>query len=664
MFKRHLLLGAAAVLFAGGVTGGRVTAARAAVMPGRGFLTLCYHNVQDDLHDQTESTTTAKLVDQLSWLQNEGYQAVSLDDILAARAGKKPLPPKAVLLTFDDGYESFFTRVFPILQAFHYPAILGVVDSWIDSNPTNYDEDDASDQLVQYGDNRVASKNFLSWDQIRYMKKSGLVEIASHSHASHLGLPANPQGNSEPALITAAYDVASKTYETATAEHARLSKDAQASIDAIYKHTGTRPRAMIWPYGAYNGLGLTIQAQHGMPVTFTLDDGFGKIDRLRAVPRYLVRADPDLPDFIHAIHQVGDARPLRAVQVDLDYVYDADPAQQDRNLDALIQRVADLHITTVFLQAFADPKGDGLATSLYFPNRELPVRADLFNRVAWQLRNRAHVRVFGWLPVLSFDFGHQVPLVTAVNGKGQPAADVNAYHRASPFDAAAREKIARIYEDMARLAPIDGLLFHDDALLSDFEDATPAALNAYQAAGLPASIAAIRAKPELMQKWTDLKIDTLIKFTTALTERARVYRQPLQTVRDIYAPVVLQPESRAWFAQDYDRFLQAYDYTAIMAMPRMENVPDDQANAWLLKLVDAAKQRPAGLDHTLFQLQTVDWRKTDNQDRAIPTDVLDDEIKLLAGNGAVNIGYYPDDFLTNNPNLHMLNQDFSLPTHR
>ena len=660
MLKRHLLLGAAAVLFAGG-SGSPVSAA---VIPPKGFLTLCYHNVQDDLHDQAESTTTAKLVDQLSWLQNEGYQAVSLDDILAARAGKKPLPPKAVLLTFDDGYESFYTRVFPILQAFHYPAILGVVDSWIDNNPANYDADDATDQMVQYGDNRVASKNFLSWEQIRYMAKSGLVEIASHSHASHMGFLANPQGNSEPALITAAYYSDSKTYETAAAERARIAKDAQASIDAIYKHTGTRPRAMIWPYGAYNGLGLTVQAQHGMPVTFTLDDGFGKVDKLMATPRLLVKADPDLGDFIHAVNLVGEPRPLRVVQVDLDYVYDADPAQLERNLDALVQRVADLRINTVFLQAFADPKGDGLATSLYFPNRELPVRADLFNRVAWQLRNRAHVKVFGWLPVLSFDFGQHVPVVTAINGKGQPAADVNAYHRVSPFDASAREKIARIYEDMARLAPIDGLLFHDDAVLSDFEDATPAALNAYQAAGLPASIATIRAKPELMQKWTDLKIETLIKFTTELTNRAKTYRLPLQTVRDIYAPVVLTPESRAWFAQDYDRFLQAYDYTAVMAMPRMEDVPDDQADAWLLKLLAAAKQRPNGIDHTIFQLQTVDWRQSDNQSRAIPTEVLDDEIKLLAGNGAVNIGYYPDDFLTNNPNLHMLNTDFSLPTHR
>src|SRR3546814_10193070 len=84
---------------------------------------------------------------------------------------------------------------------------------------------------------------------------------------------------------------------------------------------------------------------------------------------------------------------LRAVHVDLDYVYDPDPAQTDRNLGILVQRIADMGVNTVFLQAFADPEGDGLVRSLYFPNRWLPMRADLFNRVAWQLRNRTGVRV-------------------------------------------------------------------------------------------------------------------------------------------------------------------------------------------------------------------------------------------------------------------------------
>ena len=92
-------------------------------------------------------------------------------------------------------------------------------------------------------------------------------------------------------------------------------------------------------------------------------------------------------------------------------MYDADPAQEARNIDQLVSRVYNLKINTVFLQAFSDPTASGVAKSVYFPNRFLPVRQDLFNRVAWQLGTRAQVKVYGWLPVLSFDFGDNVAQV-------------------------------------------------------------------------------------------------------------------------------------------------------------------------------------------------------------------------------------------------------------
>ncbi|MFX7140765.1 poly-beta-1,6-N-acetyl-D-glucosamine N-deacetylase PgaB, partial [Acinetobacter baumannii] len=77
---------------------------------------------------------------------------------------------------------------------------------------------------------------------------------------------------------------------------------------------------------------------------------------------------------------------IRALQVDLDDVYDPDPAQQGRNLDALIERVKRISPTHVYLQAFADPDGNNPADALYVPNRHMPMRADLFSRVAWQLK--------------------------------------------------------------------------------------------------------------------------------------------------------------------------------------------------------------------------------------------------------------------------------------
>ena len=52
-------------------------------------------------------------------------------------------------------------------------------------------------------------------------------------------------------------------------------------------------------------------------------------------------------------------RAQKVMHIDLDFIYDADPAQQERNLGHLLDRIVSLAVTVVYLQAFSDPDGDG-----------------------------------------------------------------------------------------------------------------------------------------------------------------------------------------------------------------------------------------------------------------------------------------------------------------
>jgi len=92
-----------------------VAAAPAVAVPGA-FTGLCYHEARDEVRDYPDpyAVDTAALVRQFAWLRGNGYTPVSLDEIVAARQGGKPLPAKAVLLSFDDAYLSFYTRVYPL----------------------------------------------------------------------------------------------------------------------------------------------------------------------------------------------------------------------------------------------------------------------------------------------------------------------------------------------------------------------------------------------------------------------------------------------------------------------------------------------------------------------------------------------------------------------
>src|SRR5690554_7168662 len=104
--------------------------------PANHFLALAYHDVEDTEPDQTfVSVSTDHLIEQLSWLRASGYQPITVDQILAANQGGPPLPEKALLLTFVDGYRSFYTRVFPILKAYNWPAVLAPVGKWVDTPP-------------------------------------------------------------------------------------------------------------------------------------------------------------------------------------------------------------------------------------------------------------------------------------------------------------------------------------------------------------------------------------------------------------------------------------------------------------------------------------------------------------------------------------------------
>ena len=593
--------------------------------PQNQFLVLAYHDVEDDAADQRYlSVRTSALNEQISWLLHNGYHVISVQDILDAHDGKKTLPPKAVLLSFDDGYSSFYTRVWPLLQAWNVPALWAPVGSWVDT-PEN--------QKVNFGGLMTPRDRFATWDMVRELSRSPLIEIGSHTWASHYGIPANPQGSREPAIANRFYDKATGRYETDRQFNQRIGDDVRKVTDKITQVTGKAPRAWVWPYGAANGTSLAIARQQGYKLAFTLEDGLGNVQELGNIPRLLIAGNPSLKAFASTVSQVQEREPVRVMHVDLDYVYDPDPAQQTQNINRLIQRVYDMKISHVFLQAFADPQGDGRIRALYFPNRQLPVRADLFNFVSWQLQTRAGVKVFAWMPVLSFDLDPALPRVQRRDrSSGQLCEATDPYIRLSPWDPQVRQQVTDIYEDLARYASFNGILFHDDAVLTDVDDGP--------------------------QSTTRQKSQTLIGFTHALSLAVKHIRGPqIKTARNMFALPILQPESEAWFAQNLDDFLAEYDWTVPMAMPLMESVPADESDAWLTRLVNAVAARPGALDKTIFELQARDWDR--KPQRAVSDSQLAQWMRVLQLNGVKNYGYYPDNFINNQPDISRIRPVFS-----
>ncbi|SFM26421.1 poly-beta-1,6-N-acetyl-D-glucosamine N-deacetylase PgaB [Marinobacter zhejiangensis] len=629
----------------------RPQAASESPWPAGHVMGLAYHDIQDRNPDNTFMTVrTANLVDQLALLRANGYQPVSVDQILAARNGGPALPDKAVLLSFDDGFSSFHSRVLPILRAYQWPAVLAPVGAWLDT---------PADQQVDFGGVAVDRLHFANEQQLREISESGLVELGAHTYNLHFGTLANPQGNLQPAASSRLFSD-QQGYETDEEYRARLNQDIGQITERLTQITGQSPRVWVWPYGSASGTTLELVGEHGYELALTLEPGLSAMTDLSTGARILLDADPDLPSFANQVNQVQNTPPQRVIHIDLDYVYDPDPNALQANLDLLVQRIADMRINTVFLQAYADPKGDGTVRELYFPNRHLPVRADLFNRVAWQLKTRAGVNnLYAWMPVLSYELSPDRPRVRRLNPQtGNIETDPDQYQRLSPFDPENRRIIGEIYEDLAASSHFNGLLFHDDALLSDYEDVSPPALKAYREAGFGDDILTIRDNENRFWDWSRFKSQYLVAFTQELTERTRAVRGPqIKTARNLFAEPVLNPYSETWFAQNLDDFLKAYDWTAPMAMPLMESVPDNQAREWLARLVQEVGKRPNGLNRTIFELQARDWRSIPAT--PVPDKVLLEWIETLQWHGVRHFGYYPDDFHNDQPALSVIRPSLS-----
>ncbi|MFL5892737.1 MAG: polysaccharide deacetylase family protein [Solirubrobacterales bacterium] len=69
----------------------------------------------------------ADFVEQMKWLDEHGYEAVTLDQVEDAWYEDGELPPKPVVLTFDDGYLSQYVAAFPALEHFQWPGVLNLV---------------------------------------------------------------------------------------------------------------------------------------------------------------------------------------------------------------------------------------------------------------------------------------------------------------------------------------------------------------------------------------------------------------------------------------------------------------------------------------------------------------------------------------------------------
>ena len=402
-FSKNLLNASLALCMCGAlilstqISAANETVERAAIeLKENQFVTLTFHDVRDDVEKQTErdmyAISTKNLAQYLAWIKKEGWKPIRLEDVWAARQKRQILPERAVLLTFDDGALSSYSKVYPLLKQYNIPAVFAIPTSWINGN-------------TQAGYEAYGQGNLMNWNQMREMQKSGLVEFVSHSNDLHKGIQANPQKNMEPAAIVREYFPQLNRYETDAEYKTRVVDDLKKSKQILDHELGIDTKAIFWPYGAVTPEAEEFAKQAGLPMSFSLGSVVSLADSVRTYQRSLIMNNPepeqihqDMNDFI--INSKAPYKQRKSfVRMNASELVSSSLAESEERLGNLLNQVQALKTSHLLVPAVADTDADGQYDLAFFPNTQIKQQQDVLNRLVWQTRTRIGNRVYAELPV-------------------------------------------------------------------------------------------------------------------------------------------------------------------------------------------------------------------------------------------------------------------------
>jgi len=191
---------------------------------------LMYHYVGDLPEDADEyrvnlTISTERFRAHLEYLQSTEYTPISLYDLHSALIIGTQLPPRPIILTFDDGYANHFDNAFPILQDYGFTGTFFVITDRADNTDPAH----------------------LNWTQIQQMAVAGM-DIESHT-------------KSHPDLRNRDFDF--------------LVFQVLGSIESINAHIDEETRMFSYPAGRYDQTTLTVLQT--MPIARAVTTQLGRL---------------------------------------------------------------------------------------------------------------------------------------------------------------------------------------------------------------------------------------------------------------------------------------------------------------------------------------------------------------------------------------------------
>lgn len=212
-----------------------------------GVPVLVYHRFGPTATDQM-TTPTAIFEGQLQYLRDHGYSVIPLRQLVDYLHRKAPAPPpRAVVITADDGHRSVYTVLFPLAQKYRLPITLFIYPSAISN--------------AAYA---------LTWEQLREMRDSGLIDIQSHTWW-------HPDFRQEQRRLSAV-DYERLVTMQLTKSRLKINSELGSEVDLL-----------AWPFGIHDPWLMQKASASGYIAAFTIEPRPATTsDDPMAIPRFLL----------------------------------------------------------------------------------------------------------------------------------------------------------------------------------------------------------------------------------------------------------------------------------------------------------------------------------------------------------------------------------------
>ena len=210
-----------------------------------------YHGVHNMAGTSPWAITPGEFEADLQYLRSNGYETVTIGQLIHYVNGKGTLPPKPILLTFDDGYKNNYTEVLPLLERYDAKISLSVIGNKIDmwSNRSDINTIDG----------------YCTWDDLRALRASGRVDIGSHTWDMHSG--------------NGRLGCAIKIGENVNSYKALLRGDLTRLQDTLRDRSGVIPRFFAYPNGVRCNPAHEVLREMGFSATLSTTVGHNVIKK-------------------------------------------------------------------------------------------------------------------------------------------------------------------------------------------------------------------------------------------------------------------------------------------------------------------------------------------------------------------------------------------------